>query len=87
MAGLHLVLNTSAGAIDVHVGPTWYVSSRNFTFAKGDTVTLVGSKITMSGREVLIAREITKGQQTLTLRTANGIPVWSGHHPHHHGHS
>jgi len=87
MAGLHLVLNTSAGAIDVHVGPTWYVSSRNFTFAKGDAVTLVGSKITMSGREVLIAREITKGQQTLTLRTANGIPVWSGHHPHHHGHS
>jgi hypothetical protein len=84
--GLHLTLNTSSGPVEVHVGPTWYVSSRNITFAKGDTVTLIGSKITMSGREALVAREITKGQQVLTLRAANGTPVWSGHHHHHHGH-
>ena len=86
MGGLHLVLNTSTGPVEVQVGPTWYVSSRNVTFAKEDAVTLVGSKVTMSGREVLVAREITKGQQTLTLRTANGAPVWSGHHRHHRGH-
>jgi hypothetical protein len=83
--GLHLSLNTSSGPVEVHVGPTWYVSSRNITFAKGDAVTLIGSKMSMSGREVLVAREITKGQQTLTLRAANGAPVWSGHHHHHHG--
>jgi hypothetical protein len=82
---LHLTLNTSSGPVEVHVGPTWYVSSRNITFAKGDAVTLIGSKMSMSGREVLVAREITKGQQTLTLRAANGAPVWSGHHHHHHG--
>ena len=83
--GLHLILNTASGPVEVHVGPTWYVSSRNVTFTKGDAVSLVGSKMMMSGREVLIAREITKGQQTLTLRAANGAPVWSGQH-HHHGH-
>jgi hypothetical protein len=82
--GLHLMLNTSSGPVEVHVGPTWYVSSQNVTFAKGDAVTLIGSKVTISGREVLVAREITKGQQTLTLRAANGTPVWAGHH--HHGH-
>jgi hypothetical protein len=90
MGGLHLILNTSAGPVEVHVGPAWYVSSRNVTFAKGDAVTLIGSKVTMSGREVLVAREITKGQQVLTLRAASGVPVWSGsgsgHHHHHHGH-
>jgi hypothetical protein len=82
--GLHLIVNTSSGPLEVHVGPTWYVSSRNVTFVKGDAVTVVGSKVTMSGRDVLVAREITKGQQVLTLRTSNGVPVWSGHH--HHGH-
>ena len=84
--GLHLMLNTSSGRVEVHVGPTWYVSSRNVTFAKGDAVTLIGSKVTISGREVLIAREITKGQQVLTLRAANGTPAWSGHHHQHHHH-
>ena len=88
MGGLHLMLNTSAGPVEVHVGPAWNVSSRNITFAKGDAVTLIGSKVTMSDREVLVAREITKGQQVLTLRAASGVPVWSGsgHHHHHHGH-
>jgi hypothetical protein len=86
MGGLHLILNTPSGPVEVHVGPTWYVSSRNVSFAKGDAVTLVGSRMTLSGREVLVAREITKGPQTLTLRAANGAPVWSGHHHHHHGH-
>ena len=85
LGGLHLVLTTSTGPVEVHVGPTWYVSSRNVTFAKGDAVTLIGSKVTRSGREVLIAREITKGQQVLTLRAANGSPAWSGHHHHHRG--
>jgi hypothetical protein len=84
--GMHLTLSTSSGPVEVHVGPTWYVSSRNITFAKGDAVTLIGSTMTMSGREVLVAREITKGQQVLTLRAANGVPAWSGHHHHHHGH-
>lgn len=86
LGGLHLILTTSSGPVEVHVGPAWYVSSRNFTFAKGDAVTLVGSKVTIPGREVVVARAITKGQQTLTLRAANGAPAWSGHHRHHHGH-
>jgi hypothetical protein len=86
MNGLHLILHTPAGPAEVHVCPAWYVSSRNVTFAKGDAVTVVGSKITMTDREVLVAREIAKGQQVLTLRTATGTPAWSGHHHHHHGH-
>jgi hypothetical protein len=49
-------------------------------------VTLIESKVTMSGREVLVAREITKRQQVLTLRAADGTPSWSGYHHHHHGH-
>jgi hypothetical protein len=48
------------------------------TFAKGDTLKVVGSQVTMAGQEVVIAREITKGDQVLTLRDAKGFPLWSG---------
>jgi hypothetical protein len=76
--GLHLVLTAPSGATEVHVGPASFVSSKNVTFAKGDALTVVGSKVTMDGHDVLIAREIKKGDQVLTLRHANGVPLWSG---------
>src|SRR5688572_4124484 len=76
--GLHLVLTASSGPIEVHVGPASFVSSKNVTFATGDALTVVGSKVTMAGQDVVIAREIKKGDQVLTLRDANGFPLWSG---------
>ena len=76
--GLHLVLTTSSGPMEVHVGPASFVSSKNVTFAKGDALTVVGSKVTMAGQVVVIAREIKKGEQVLTLRDAKGFPLWSG---------
>jgi len=56
--GVHFMLNTGTGTMTVHVGPASFVSSKNCTFAKGDTLTVVGSKVTMDGQEVVIAREI-----------------------------
>jgi hypothetical protein len=76
--GLHLILAAPAGPIEVHVGPASFVSSKNVAFAKGDAVTVVGSKVTMAGQEVVIAREIKKGDQVLTLRDAKGFPLWAG---------
>jgi hypothetical protein len=78
MGGVHLMVSTSSGLTEVHVGPAWYVSSKNITFAKGDRLTIVGSNTKMAGKDAVIAREITKGGQTLTLRVAKGFPLWSG---------
>jgi DNA/RNA endonuclease YhcR with UshA esterase domain len=76
--GVHLVLAAPSGPVEVHVGPAWFVTSKSVTFAKGDTLTVVGSKVTMEGEQAVIAREIRKGEQVLTLRDANGFPLWSG---------
>jgi hypothetical protein len=75
--GLHLIVAAPSGSIAVHVGPAAFVASKKVTFAKGDAVTVVGSRVTMAGQEVIIAREITKGDQVLTLRDAKGFPLWS----------
>jgi len=76
--GVHFVLTVASGSIEVHVGPAWFVESKNVPFTKGDEVTVVGSKATMAGTDVLIAREIKKGDHVLTLRDAQGIPQWAG---------
>lgn len=74
--GTHLVLKTDTDAFDVHVGPSSYVQQSQFSFANGDEVEVLGSKVTMAGKETLLAREITKGEKTLVLRDAQGIPMW-----------
>lgn len=76
--GLHITLTTASGPLEVHVGPAWYVSSKHVTFTKSDQVTVIGSKVTMGGRDVMLAREIRKGDQLLKLRDAHGYPLWSG---------
>jgi hypothetical protein len=78
--GFHLKLTAPSGPIEVHVGPSSFVASKNVTFTKGDTLKVLGSKVAMAGQEVVIAREITKGDQVLTLRVTarRGCPTWSG---------
>jgi hypothetical protein len=76
-AGTHLSLTTDRGALIVHVGPAAYLASKEFSVAKGDELKITGSKVQYQGTEFLIAREITKGDQVLTLRDAKGFPLWS----------
>jgi hypothetical protein len=76
--GVHLVVRTDAGVQDVHLGPAAYIESQKFAFAAGDAVTVTGSKVTVNGQDAVIAREVKKGDQVLTLRDARGIPRWSG---------
>jgi DNA polymerase III alpha subunit len=75
--GTHVVLKTDAENIEVHVGPSSYLTEKQFSFAKGDQIEVVGSKVKLGTNDVLIAREITKDSNKLVLRNAQGIPLWS----------
>lgn len=76
--GTHLSLKTGNGSIIVHVGPAPYLESKKFSVAKGDELAITGSKVQYQGNDFLIAKEIKKGDQALTLRDANGFPLWAG---------
>lgn len=77
MMGMHLTLKASDEAVEVMLGPAAFVSSNGFTFAKGDQLTLTGSRIAMGAMEFIIAREVVKNGKTLTLRDDKGNPKWS----------
>jgi hypothetical protein len=76
--GLHLIVRTNESTAEVHVGPITFARSRSFEFAVGDAISVTGSKVEIGGAEVILAREITKGDQVLTLRDPQGFPLWSG---------
>lgn len=78
MMGTHLTVKTADGAQEVMLGPSQFITSRGFTFSKGDSVEVTGSKMTMGGSEYVIARELVKDGKTLTLRDKTGTPGWAG---------
>jgi hypothetical protein len=75
--GLHLIIRGDGVVQEVAVGPVSFVTSSHFNFAKGDRVIVTGAKMKMGGSDVVVAREIKKGDQVLTLRDARGVPLWS----------
>jgi hypothetical protein len=73
--GAHLVLQTAAGALDVHLGVASFLQANHFVLAKGDSVRVVGvSSATRQGTTFLV-RVIQKDGQSLVLRTAHGAPL------------
>lgn len=74
--GTHLMLKSGAETILIHVGPPEFLKEYEVNLAKGDQVTVVGSKLTIDGTDEVLAKEITKGDNTATLRDRKGTPVW-----------
>ena len=76
--GVHAVVKTDTETISVHLGPAWFIDNQESKISANDRVEVKGSRITFEGKPVIIAAEVTKDGQTLTLRDATGVPVWRG---------
>lgn len=76
--GIHIMVKSDKEKISVHLGPAWYIENQDVKIMPGDRVEVKGSKITFDDKPALIAAEVKKGGEVLTLRDANGFPVWSG---------
>ena len=75
--GIHMLLKTRSGKLTVHLGPSRFMDRQSLKVEPRDVIEVTGSKVTYRGRPALIAAEIKKGAEALTLRDARGIPLWS----------
>ncbi len=78
--GTQLMVKTDTQTIVVHVAPGDFLKDMDTTFNKGDQVEILGAKAPDGSGEIL-AREITIGTNTLTVRDNKGIPIWAGWKP------
>jgi hypothetical protein len=74
--GTHVMLRTDAGIVQVHIAPRRFLQGNGITFSKGDQVEVVGSTVTYEGHDAMIARKITRGDQTYAFRQPDGKPLW-----------
>jgi len=72
----HLTLKSDSGLCQIHVGPSSYVSSQQFTFEKGDQIEVSGWNSKRDDQIIVLARQITKAGRVLTLRDPQGSPLW-----------
>jgi hypothetical protein len=79
--GTHLVVKTETKTVLVHVAPSEFLKEIDTSFNKGDQVQVVGAKAPDSAEEEILAREITDGNNTATLRDDKGVPIWAGWKP------
>ncbi len=71
------MLQTDKETIPVHLGPAWYIDKQTPHIETNDTISVIGSRVTMDGKPAIVAAQIKKGNEVLKLRDDNGVPVWS----------
>ena len=75
--GVHLMLQTDRETISVHLGPSWYIDKQTPKIEANDTITVTGSRVTIDGKQAILAAQVKKGNEVLKLRDDNGVPAWS----------
>jgi len=76
----YLTIKTGTDTLELYTCPKSYMDDMGVSFAKGDEITFTGSKVKQGDGDLVLAREIVKGTDTLTLRDDKGNPVWNWKH-------
>lgn len=77
-AGVHADLTVGAETYDVHLGPAGWLDQQPLELSQGDEVEVKGARLQRAGTPVIVAQEIRRGGDVLTLRDAQGVPRWAG---------
>lgn len=76
----HLLVKIGEDSVDVYLCPKPFLDEMGISFAQGDAVVLTGSKVKQGEADLVLAREVIKGNDTLVLRDEKGNPIWNWHH-------
>lgn len=77
---VHLLMKNGDGVVDLYFCPKSFMDDMGVSFSKGDELAFTGSKVKYDGADLILAREVLKGSDTLVLRDDKGNPVWSWKH-------
>jgi hypothetical protein len=76
--GMQMLVQTDDGkSTRVQVGPAWYLERQDLDIKENTRVQVSGARAEIDGQPVLMAREVQFDGQVITLRDAQGTPIWS----------
>ena len=74
-AGMHLLVAGLEGVVDVHVGSVLSKETKD-ALHTGTPVQIVGSTMRLHNKKYFLARELSVGGRTITIRNARGFLVY-----------
>lgn len=70
------IIKSGDATVQIYLSPKPFQDEMGISFAKGDEIAVTGSKVKQDDADVILAREIVKGTDTLMFRDDKGKPVW-----------
>lgn len=71
-----LVIKSGDDKVHIYTCPKPFEDEMGISFTKGDEIAVTGSKVKQEASEVILARELVRGTDTLQFRDDKGKPVW-----------
>ena len=72
----YLVLKAGQDKVDIFLCPKSFLEEMGIAFKPADEIQVTGSKVKQDSAELILAREVIKGGDTVTLRFGDGKPAW-----------
>ena len=76
LKSIHVTIRTEKEVITVYLAPAPFLKAFAINLAKGDQLQLAGSKIRVSGADLVLAKEFRRNTDILILRDDQGNPYW-----------
>jgi hypothetical protein len=73
----HLLVKVGAETFDVYLCPKAFLDDMGVNFNQGEEIVLTGSRIKQGEAELILAREVVRGNDALVLRDEKGNPIWN----------
>jgi len=73
----HLLVKIGADTFDVYLCPKAFLDDMGVNFSQGEEIVLTGSRIKQGEAELILARVVVRGNDTLVLRDEKGNPIWN----------
>ncbi len=72
----YLKVKSGGDSVDIFLCPKSFFDDMGASFKPADEVEITGSKVKQGGSDLILAREVQKGNDVLTLRFKDGKPAW-----------
>ncbi|MGA2858789.1 MAG: hypothetical protein ABSE40_18110 [Candidatus Sulfotelmatobacter sp.] len=74
-----LIIKSGDEKVHVYVCPKPFQDEMGISFSEGDEIAVTGSKVKQEASDIVLARELVKGTDTLLFRDDKGKPIWDWH--------
>ena len=71
-----LIIKSGDDKVHIYVCPKPFQEEMGISFSKGDEIAVTGSKVKQGTADMILARELVRGADTLLFRDDKGKPVW-----------